>query len=156
MTIRLSKGTTIPVSVSRSIIDASEPCKKDECMLSLGAHEALTKAYGRRNYHIKSTTNGMMFTLDSYRYTTAFPPATAKKIFNYDRIFTRSKDKNAARSSIRPFSTNVMIIEIHKIAPPASAERRKYQNEHQKNIYHQRKAAGLPYGRKTSARQISL
>jgi hypothetical protein len=124
--IRLSKGTEIPVNVSRPVIDASEPCKKDECMLTLGLHESLTKTYGRGNYHIKSTTNGAMFTMDGVRYTTAFPPATAKKIFNYDRRFRQTKDKETTRASVRPFTTKVMVIESHKIAPPCSPEMRRW------------------------------
>lgn len=154
--MKLEKGTTINLYVSRENIDISEPCKKDLCMLTMSVGEYLKDTYGSGNYYIKSTTNGCKFTLDGYRYTCAFPPATAKKIFNYDRTFKKTHSKEKTRSSVTPFRSKLMVMESHKIPAPDTPEVRKRKNESQNRIYHEKKAKGLPHQRYSGQREISL
>lgn len=153
---RLKTGTVIRLAISRRNIDESDPCKKENCMLTRAFTEYLNSIYGSAHYYVKSTTNGCKFTLGEYRYEVAFPSATAKKIFNYDCVYKKTHDKAKTRASVRPFRSRVVITGSSKIPPPVTAEKRKYLNNYQNKTAADRRAKGLPSRRYTGQREISL
>jgi hypothetical protein len=157
MTKRLKIGDAIPLSVTRSVIDCSEPCCKEDCMVSEASKVALRQKFGEhQQYYLSSTTNGVKFTIDGWRYTAAFPPSTAKKIFNYDQVFKQTGNAFLARKSVDPFRTKLVVIDAAKIAPPLTPEQRKRQNEYQNRKSAERRAKGLKARKYSGQREISL
>lgn len=152
-TTRLKPGTIIPTQVAQPHIDNSDPCNKDNCMLSRAIFAHLVSVYGDRNFRIKSTNHGVIFDLAGRRYTGLFDTKTAQKIYAYDEIFKTTHNKAKARAAIRPFKARLIIEKSMAVPvpPPMSAEDkvriRKYP--HNNNQAHRAKKTG-------SRRELSL
>lgn len=92
-------------------IRESDPCNKDNCMLSRGFLDFLVKTYGGKasDYKVKSTNHGCSFELQGRKYQTVFDTKTAARIYKYDETFRKTRSKEKARAGIRSFTARIMI-----------------------------------------------
>jgi hypothetical protein len=141
---RLKKGAALFAAITQAIIETAMPCAKDACVVTMAVHAALSKLYGRRNYYIKTVSNGVAFTLDGRRYVAVFQPAVAKKIVRFDEVFRRTGSVEHARAVLKPFKAELTIVRASTIAPPASAARKEAINVARRAAADAREAAGLP------------
>jgi len=124
----LKVGTAFFSPVNPEHIQGSDPCNKDNCMLSRSLPDYLVAKFGGKasDYKIKSTNHGTTFVLKGRRYVCVFDTKTAATIYRYDEIFRRTRSKEKARASVKPFKARVMV-EATQLLPkfPAMSEERK-------------------------------
>ena len=99
-------------------------------MLSRALTDWLVENFGgnARDYKVKSTNHGTTFVMNGRRYVCVFDSNTARRIYNYDRTYTRTRSKSQARSGVKPFKTRLMI-EATQLLPkpePLTEERKTY------------------------------
>lgn len=102
-------GDAIYVPVEREHINDSDPCNKENCMLTRGVVAWLMANYGEGNYKVKSTNHGVIFEIKGRRYVAVFDTKTAFRIYNYDQTFRKTHSKEKARTGVRPFKARIMI-----------------------------------------------
>ena len=120
----LKVGTVITVPVEQEHIEDSDPCNKDNCMLSRAFFAHLVALFGDRNYKVKSTNHGVIFDLCGRRFTCVFNTKTANIIYTYDKLYTSSHSKTKARAAIKPFTARLIVeasVAVPKF-PPMSEE----------------------------------
>src|SRR5262249_41147560 len=100
--MRVNVGDVIPTPVSREAIDRSTPCQKDECMVFEGFDD-LAKTHQLPVRKVKVTNHGLVFDLGGRRILTVFDTKTADRIYNYDALFRKTRSKEKARASVKPF-----------------------------------------------------
>jgi hypothetical protein len=142
--LRLKKGAALIAAITQAIIGTAMPCAKDACVVTMAVHAALCNLYGRRNYYIKTVSNGVAFTLDGRRYVAVFQPAVAKKIVRFDEVFRRTGSIEQARAVLKPFKAELTVVRVSKIAPPVPQARKDAINAARKAAADAREAAGLP------------
>lgn len=108
---RMKVGEVITIPVGNEHIRESDPCNKDNCMLSraLTAHLVATYGGNARDFKVKSTNHGTTFELGGRKYLVVFDNKTATTIYKYDQTFKDTRSKEKARSGVRPFKTRLMI-----------------------------------------------
>lgn len=119
-------GDAFYVPVGQEHINDSDPCNKENCMLTRGIIAWLVANYGGdpKKFKVKSTNHGVTFILSGRRYVAVFDTKTAFRIYNYDQTYRNTRNKDAARKVIRPFKARIMIesgVAVTKW-PPMSAE----------------------------------
>lgn len=151
MSRTIKVGTVIPVDVKREHINASIPCDKGSCMLSLGGLDTLESKFGKRNYKVKSTNHGMTFDINGYRVLTVFDHQTGHRIYKYDEVYKKTKSMEKARALVRPFRAKLMVESCQKIPvyPAMSEEKKMYLAAQRVN----RKRSGTGTGIRTSKRR---
>lgn len=123
---RFAVGNVLNIDIRPEHISDSDPCNKDNCMLSRALPDYLVATYGgsARDYKVKSTNHGTTFELNGRKYLAVFDSKTANRIYKYDQIYRETRSKEKARSGVRPFTTRLMI-ESSVVAtkwPPMSEE----------------------------------
>jgi hypothetical protein len=106
---RLRVGMVIPVSVAQDHIDDSDPCDKDNCMLSRAFIDLLSQSGLSGPFRVKSTNHGVMWDLGTRRLVGVFDSKTARRIFTYDRVFKKTRSKIKAAATVKPFLARIMI-----------------------------------------------
>lgn len=123
---KFSPGDAIHIGVGQENINDSDPCNKDNCMLSRAIIAWLVANYGGdpKRFGVKSTDHGVIFKLNGRLYVAVFDMRTAFRIYNYDQTFKKTRSKEAARKTVRPFKARIMIERTTAIkrGPPMSAE----------------------------------
>lgn len=121
-------GNVLTMPVEDPHIQGSDPCNKDNCMASRAGPDMLTKNYGERDYKVKSTNHGMTFEINGRKYVTVFDTKTAETIYKYDEVYTRTRSKEKARASVKPFKCRLMVEATLRIPPsePLTEERKAY------------------------------
>lgn len=124
-------GTVIPVDVTRPAIQASTPCDKSQCMLTMAGISTLESRFGKQNYNVRSTNHGMQFDINGYRVLTVFDHKTGHRIYKYDETFRRTRNASKARASVSPFRAKLMVESCQRIPtyPPMSEETKKILRE---------------------------
>lgn len=109
--IRMKVGEVITIPVGSEHIRESDPCNKDNCMLSRALIAYLVATYGgsARDFKVKSTNHGTTFELAGRKYLVVFDNRTATTIYKYDQTFKETRNKEKARSGVRPFKTRLMV-----------------------------------------------
>lgn len=104
-------GEVITLPVGNEHIRESDPCNKDNCMLTRAFIAYLVATYGgnARDFKVKSTNHGTTFELHGRKYLAVFDSKTAATIYKYDQTFRETRSKEKARSGVRPFKTRLMI-----------------------------------------------
>lgn len=104
-------GDCIYVGVWPEHIHNSDPCNKDNCMLSRAFIAWLVATYGgsANSFKVKSTNHGLTFELNGRKYIAVFDTKTGNKIYKYDQTFKQTRSKEKARSVVRRFVARVMI-----------------------------------------------
>jgi len=122
-------GDALYVNVGPEHISDSDPCNKDNCMLTRAFADHLVKTYGGKvsDYKVKSTNHGTAFELNGRRYICVFDTKTAKRIYTYDQTFRDTRSKRKARATQSKFQTRLMV-EASTVATkfPMSEERKEY------------------------------
>ncbi len=116
-------GSSHQVRVRADDIKDSDPCDKTNCMLTRAAMYLLLTMYGE-TFKVRSTNHGMILDIKGRRITFVFDTNTAKRIFIYDRTFTKTKSRSSAWASVKPFYAKLMV-ESNIVIPtpePMSAE----------------------------------
>lgn len=150
-------GDALPVYVDETLhVRESDPCNKDNCMLSRAFIDHLVKTYGGKSseYKVKSTNHGVTFVMKGRKYVAVFDTKTATKIYKYDRTFQTTKSKDKARAQVRSFTARVMIEASNAVTKwPAMTEAVK---SHLRSM--PRKKPNAPYVPKSTgiARELSL
>lgn len=151
--LKVRVGDVIPVDVTREIIDGSTPCNKDECMLHNGFME-LCKTHELPVQRCKATNHGLQFDVYGRRILTVFDTKTSERIYGYDETFTRTRSKEKARASVRPFKARLMVESSTAVppkGPPMSEEQKKALADwRKKNPRADKKRAGKGVRRKIS------
>lgn len=119
-------GDSLYVNVGPEHIKDSDPCNKDNCMLTRALMQHLVKTYGGKpsDYKVKSTNHGTTFELGGRKYVAVFDTKTARRIYTYDQTYRDTRSKEKARAGVRPFTTRMMV-EATTVAtkwPPMSEE----------------------------------
>ena len=104
-------GDALYVNVGPEHIGDSDPCNKDNCMLSRSIIDFLVSTYGGKasDFKVKSTNHGVTFDLNGRKYVVVFDTNTARRIYKYDQTFKETRSKEKARATVRPFKTRMMI-----------------------------------------------
>jgi hypothetical protein len=124
----LKTGIAFYIPVNPEHINGSDPCNKDNCSLSRGGVSWLVSTFGGKasDYKVKSTNHGMTFVMSGRRYIAVFDTKTAMRIYNYDETYRRTRSKEKARATMKPFKARLMI-EATQMLPkfPAMTDERK-------------------------------
>lgn len=105
-------GDALPIFVDETLhVRESDPCNKDNCMLSRAFIDHLVTTYGGKgsDYKVKSTNHGVTFVMKNRKYVAVFDTKTASRIYNYDKTFRTTRSKEKARSGVRSFTARIMI-----------------------------------------------
>lgn len=150
---KFSVGSSHIAHVKREHINNSEPCNKDNCMLSRAVVDLLVTLYGKK-FKVKSTNHGVVLSFEGRRIVFVFDTNTAQKIWVYDNAFKKMHSVDKAWASVRPFRAKLMV-ESNKALPvyPVMSDATK------KALRANRKANGrLGYHptRETKRRELSL
>jgi hypothetical protein len=108
----LKPGDAFYIPVDEALhVRESDPCNKDNCMLSRGFIDYLVKTYGGKpsDFKVKSTNHGVTFVLKDRRYVAVFDTKTASRIYKYDQTFRSTRSKEKARAGVRSFVARVMV-----------------------------------------------
>lgn len=107
----LKPGDALYVPVGSAHICDSDPCNKDNCMLTRALIAHLVATYGGKSgdFKVKSTNHGTLFELGGRRYMAVFDTKTAARIYKYDQTYRSTRSKEKARAVVRPFTTRMMI-----------------------------------------------
>lgn len=123
---KMSVGDVITIPVGTEHIRESDPCNKDNCMLSRALDSYLVATYGGKasDFKVKSTNHGTTFELSGRKYLVVFDHRTATTIYKYDQTFRDTRNKEKARSGVRPFKTRLMVESSTAVIkwPPMSDE----------------------------------
>ena len=117
-------GDAFYLQVRQEHIDDSDPCNKDNCMVTRAATAWYAETYGHANSKAKSTNHGFRFQLNGRSYLAVFDHKTAFRIFNYDKAYRTLHSKKKAQKTVRPFNVRMMIessVAVTK-GPPMSDE----------------------------------
>jgi hypothetical protein len=147
-------GTVFPISVQQNHIDASIPCDKGHCMLSVAGRSLLITKFGPRDYNVKSTNHGMTFDIGGHRILCVFNHQAGHFIYKYDEVFKKTKSMEKARASVKPFKAKLMVESCQKIPvyPPMSEEKKAMLAEKRKEHIRTSVHTGI---RTTKRRQLS-
>lgn len=115
-------GDSFTVPVKQEHINDSDPCNKDNCMVTRAIFAWLKANYGDRNFHVKSTNHGAIFRLGNREYVLVFDHATAAKIYKYDNLWKKTRSKEQAQKVISPFKVRLMVEATRNVVvwPPMS------------------------------------
>lgn len=151
---KFTVGSSHGTSVEAAHIADSDPCNKDNCMLTRSLTDTMSRYYDPKEFKIKSTNHGAIIYLKGRRITTVFDTGTAKKIFTYDRTFKKTHSRARALASVRPFKAKLMV--ESNVATPTSPP---MSEETKKKLAEARRAQGKKDyhpTRKARARELSL
>jgi hypothetical protein len=153
----LKPGDALYVPVNNEHICDSDPCNKDNCMLTRALIVHLVATYGGKasDYKVKSTNHGTLFELNGRKYMAVFDTKTASRIYKYDQTYRTTRSKEKARAGVRPFTTRMMIessTTIAKGAPMSTTVK-----EHLRSLRRKKKSE-VSYVPKTTGtrRELSL
>lgn len=150
-------GDPLYIPVDNQHICDSDPCNKDNCMLTRALIAFLVSTYGGKasDYKVKSTNHGTIFELNGRKYFAVFDTKTASRIYKYDQTFRSTRSKEKARAGVRPFTTRMMIESSTAVkkGPPMSTK----VKEHLRSLPRKQKDAAS-YVPKTTGirRELSL
>lgn len=146
-------GSSHRARVRTEDIKDSDPCNKNNCMLSRAVIYLLVSMYGKK-FKVKSTNHGLVLDIKDRRIVFVFDTATAKRIWTYDQTFKKTKSRSAAWQTVRPFWAKLMVESNTQIPkwPAMSAETkeklRKRRETEPRPAYHPT--------RETARRELSL
>ena len=146
---KFAVGTSHAVYVKLENIQDSDPCNKDNCMLSRAVIAHLLSLYGTK-FKVKSTNHGLILELAGRRITFVFDTTTAKRIWEYDVTFKKTRSRTKAWSVIKPFKAKLMV--EANIAVP---DREPMSEETKKRLAQRRKKHPHPT-REAQRRELSL
>lgn len=150
-------GDALAIPVDKDLdVQQSDPCNKDNCMLSRAFIRYLVETYDGKSsdYKVKSTNHGVSFELKNRKYLAVFDTKTAARIYKYDQTFKTTRSKEKARAGVSSFTTRMMIESSGAVIKwPAMSEKVK---THLRNL--PRKKRDAPYTPKTTGvrRELSL
>ena len=150
---RFAIGTAHRIRVKSEHIQNSEPCNKNNCMFTRAANETFARSIGG-SFKIKSTNHGFVLEIGGRRIVCVFDTNTARKIFNYDRVFRKTGSHERAWATTKPYWGKVMVESNNPLPkyPPMSEEAKKLLAERRETI----KRRGYHATREAQQRQLSM
>ncbi len=121
---KFNVGSSHPVRVKLEHIQDSDPCDKTNCMLTRSVIAYLLSMYGE-TFKVRSTNHGLTLDFKGRRITFVFDTSTAKKIYNYDRVFKKTRSRKMAWETVGTGFKAKLMVEANTaipVFPPMSEE----------------------------------